>query len=483
MIAMMVFLCAAVAIALPAQTFTTVAGFDGTNGYFPIGALIQATDGSLYGTTNGGGATGYGTIFAISANDPSYLSTVYTFCPVRVYGMCPDGESPGGGLVQGADSYLYGTALYGGAERCEDGCGTMYRISQGGALDTVRRFCAGTECPVGQTPTILLQAADGDFYGTTALYGSGGFGALFKITPTGSLTVIYNFCSVAGCPAGAASLSALLQAPSGDLYGVTYMGGAYASGAIVKIGSSGTPIVLYSFCAQTGCPDGAGPNSLILASDGNFYGTTNAGGSGAGGTIFMVTSAGKLTTLYNFTCPTPDCTDVYQPIGLIEGSDGNFYGITAGGVVGTGMIFKMTPNGELTRLYNFCSQGCTDGSTPYAPLVQATNGFFYGTTSAGGPGCFLTPAGCGTIFSLSVGLAPFVKAQPAYGQVGAAVQILGSFTTRVLRVTFNGTPATFRVASGTVLGTTVPAGATTGPIEVVTADGTFLSNVPFRVAP
>ena len=130
----------------------------------------------------------------------------------------------------------------------------------------------------------------------------------------------------------------------------------------------------------------------------------------------------------------------------------------------------------MTTLYNFCSQtDCTDGETPIGTLIQDTNGTLYGTTYGGGA------YGHGAIFSLSDGMAPFVEIQPTSGAVGTAVKILGTNLSSATEVIFNGTPATFTVVSSSEITTTVPAGATTGTVEVVTQDYTYSSNVPFRV--
>jgi uncharacterized repeat protein (TIGR03803 family) len=201
--------------------------------------------------------------------------------------------------------------------------------------------------------------------------------------------------------------NSLVQGPDGNFYGTTAEGGAYcdppnslACGTVFKITPSGTLTTLYSFCAQiTYCPDGGYPVAgLVLGSDGNFYGTTPAGGTDNEGicgtmrcgTIFKITPDGVLATLYSF-CSQTNCSDGAVPMaGLIEGSDGNFYGTTnLGGVTSTspcspsgcGTIFKITPDGKLTTLYSFCAQtNCPDGSGPRDALVQAFNGNFYGTT-------------------------------------------------------------------------------------------------------
>jgi uncharacterized repeat protein (TIGR03803 family) len=219
--------------------------------------------------------------------------------------------------------------------------------------------------------------------------------------------------------------------------------------------------------------------------DGNFYGTNND-------TVFKVTPSGKLTTLYSFCSKGGDpCPDGESPeAGLVEGTDGNFYGTTEyGGINGTtgdncergcGTIFQVTPEGQLTTLHDFCSQGgdeCTDGLEPVAGLIQDTNGTFYGTASAGGTDYV------GVVFSMSMGLGPFVETEPTFGKVGEAVKILGTNLSSATSVTFNGTPAAFTIISRTLITTTAPAGATTGRVEVTGPPGTLSSNVVFRVLP
>jgi uncharacterized repeat protein (TIGR03803 family) len=204
------------------------------------------------------------------------------------------------------------------------------------------------------------------------------------------------------------------------------------------------------------------------------------------GTVFKLSQSGALTTLHTFCLQEDSCPDGESPEGLIQATDGNFYGITGyGGANSEGTIFKIDPAGNLTTLYSFCMQsGCPDGDTPFAALVQKTDGSFYGTTHFGGDhACEFAGRnyGCGTIFNLSVGLGPFVASQPTSGQVGATVTILGTNIGQATKVTFHGTSATFTVVSSSEITTTVPTGATTGTVQVVTPNGALSSNVPFQV--
>jgi uncharacterized repeat protein (TIGR03803 family) len=474
-------LWAAGAAALPAQTFTTLHSFDGLDGAYPDVLLIQGTDGNLHGTTEEGGANGDGTLFKITPSGA--LRTMYSFDET-------DGSGPTG-LAQATDGNFYGTTSTGGAYHD----GTVFKITPSGALTTLHSFHAGD----GANPdTGLIQATDGNFYGTTFLGGANDEGTVFSITPSGTLTTLHSFdISDGQFPLG------LVQGTDGNFYGATEYGGLLVNaycveggpgcGTVFKVIPSGTLTTLYNFCSLSACADGEEPRvGLIQGAGGGFYGTTSVRGANNGGTVFKLMPSSTLTILYNF-CSQTNCTDGADASGLVQGTDGNFYGTTLVGgesiycpVASCGTIFKLTPSGTLTTLYNFCSlRGCADGQQPAAGLVQATDGTFYGTTFYGGANddCAGGPA-CGTVFSLSVGLGPFVEAQPTYGKVRAPVKILGTDLTGATSVTFNGTTATFTVNSKSEITTTVPTGATTGTVQVVTPrSGTLSSNVPFTVLP
>ena len=432
------------------------------------------------------------TIFALCAATAMALPAQETFTTLHSFDST-DGANPGVVLIQATNGALYGTASSFGA----NGAGTVFKMTPGGTLTTVYNFCSESGCMDGVLPEAgLLQATSGDFYGTTN--GGGlGYGTVFKITPGGTLTTLYSFCSQSGCADGANPFAGLVQGANGDFYGTARNGGANSGGTVFEITPSGTLTTLYSFCSQGGCADGEFPDAgLVQAINGDFYGTTVQGGAnpssyaGGSGTVFKMTPSGILTTLYSF-CSQSGCSDGELPIaGLVQATDGSFYGTTAygganegGGGSSAGTVFKITPMGALTTLYNFCSQSaCVDGSYPVAALVQATNGDFYGTTFFGGTSatCYL---GCGTVFDLSVGLGPFVVTQPTSGKVGMPVKILGTNLTGATSVTFNGTAAVFQVLSSSEIKASVPAGATTGTVEVVIPRGALSSNVTFRVLP
>jgi uncharacterized repeat protein (TIGR03803 family) len=470
--------CAATAISLSAQTFTRLFSFDGTNGTLPYAALDQGTDGNLYGTTTNGGANKAGTVFKLTPSGT--LVTIYNFCSQS---GCTDGNGPRAPLVQGTDSNFYGTTQFGGA----DNAGTAFKITSSGTLTTLHSFCEQGfyPCPDGENPYAgLIQVANGNFYGTTVFGGAAStpVGTVFQITPTGTLTTLFMF----DITDGGAPFAGLVQAANGYFYGTAATGGANGNfGTVFEITSSGALTTLYNFCTQSGCTDGELPYAvLVQGSDGDFYGTTSQGGANSSGTVFKITPTGALTTLYSF-CSQSGCTDGKLPFaGLVSATDGNFYGTTyQGGTNNSGTVFKITPAGTLTTLYSFCSQsGCMDGELPYAALIQKTDGNFYGTTYQGGANC-VSSGGCGAIFSLSVGLGPFIKALPHSAPVGKAIKILGTDLTGATSVTFNGTPAAFTVYAPTVITASVPTGATTGTLRVTTPGGTLQSPGPFVVLP
>ena len=277
---------------------------------------------------------------------------------------------------------------------------------------------------------------------------------------------------------GANPEAGLILGTNGNFYGTTVNGGANGDGTVFSITASGTLTTLHNFCSQGGssCTDGSKSDAgLVQGTNGKLYGTTSGGGANGYGTVFGITAAGTLTTLHSF-----DGTDGSSPeAGLAQGTNGKFYGTTySGGANGDGTVFSIAAGGTLTTLYSFCAQpDCTDGADPEAGLVNGTNGKFYGTTGFGGTSDY------GTTFGISVGLGPFVETNPTSGNVGMAVTILGTNLVGASSVTFNGTAATFTVVSGSEITTTVPADATTGTLQVVTLTGTLSSNVPFRVLP
>jgi uncharacterized repeat protein (TIGR03803 family) len=374
-------LCAS-ASQVAAQTLTTLLSFDGTDGANSTAGLIRATDGNFYGTTSSGGATNNGSIFRITPSGT--VTTLHSFCSQSA---CADGSDPFGGLIQATDGNLYGATE----------SGLVFKISLSGSFTKL----GGTG---GEFPSAaLVEGTDGNFYGTTARGGANtctlrpGYrvscGTVFKITPGGTATTLASLDAASGFY----PQSPLIQATDGNFYGTTSRGGANypGFGTIFKVTPTGTLTVLHSFDGTDGELCLAG---LVQGTDGNLYGTTSFGGANAnfGGTVFKISLTGTLTTLHSFG--SGDSTG--PSASLIQATDGNFYGTTSGyGVSNTGTVFKITPTGTLSTLFTFDG---TDGELPYSTLVEGTNGDLYGTTEFGANS--VCSEGCGTVFSLSVGL-------------------------------------------------------------------------------
>jgi uncharacterized repeat protein (TIGR03803 family) len=373
-----------------AQTLTALHSFDSTDGSEPIAGLIQGTDGNFYGTASEGGANSAGTVFQITPG--GNLTTLYSFCALA---DCTDGSEPSAALVQGTDGNFYGTTLEGGAHND----GTIFELTPGGTLTTLYSFCSQSGCTDGSYPdAALIQGTDGNFYGTTIERGTLGYGTVFKLIPNGALSTLSTLHSF-GLTDGDYAGAPLIQATDGNFYGTTQAGGAgtvkkpEGHGTIFEITSEGIFTNLYTFCPGKGrCMDGAQPIAgLVQGTDGNFYGTTSTGGAYANcasgcGTVFKLVPNGALSTLTTLVKFNFD--DGYYPVGgVIQAADGNFYGTTSEGgangdcAYGCGTVFEVTSKPKLTTLATF---DITDGDFPCSTLLLATNGNLYGTTQAGG---------------------------------------------------------------------------------------------------
>jgi len=457
-------LCLMTGLAADGQVFTTIANFNGTNGEAPDTSLVQGIDGHLYGTTIGGGRNNGGTVFKMSRSGK--ITTLYSFCAQLA---CIDGEAPLGPVVLSTDGNFYGVTQMGGeSEGCPfSSCGTVYKMTPLGDLTTLYKFCAQENCPDGFLPSGgLVRATDGDFYGATSDGGDFpckgyGCGTVFKITPGGNLTTLHNFNGSEGYAPNAP----LIQATDRKLFGVTFSGTIFD----MTLGGQFTPVFVFDYF------DGSQPEDGIIEDNkGSFYGTTSIGGGYGEGTVFEMNQGGSVTTIYNF-CALPKCADGSAPFaGLIQATDGNFYGTTVvGGASQNGTVFRITPSGVLTTLHSFNG---SDGQNPDGSLFQATDGKLYGTTpTMENAGC------CGTVFSLDMGLGPFVTFVLPYGKMGQTGGILGQGLTGTTSVMVNGIPANFTVISDTFIKATVPVGATTGYVTVTTPTGALTSNVPFHV--
>ena len=420
-------------------------GIGGTSFSPNFTTLTQGLDGNLYGTASSGGTSGLGTVF--KATPAGTVTTIYNFDSTH-------GAVPYAGLVLGTDGNFYGITSQGPGSF--GGFGTVFQVTPGGVLATLHGF----QYSDGAFPkAALVQGTDGKFYGTTTYGGNYGLGTIFRISSQGLLSTVHNFGYLPQ------PLAALVEGTDGNFYGSTANGGRYkCCGVVFEI----SPDSLLNSLHEFGRTDGAHPEAaLVKGNDGKFYGTTAAGGANGYGTVFRIGAfgVGGFATVHSFAY-----SEGYEPAsGLIQASDGNFYGTTLQeGASGCGTLFRITPGGTLTILYNF---DCYSDGPSYGRPVQHTNGKLYATN------------GAGQIFSLDVGLGPFVKTLPTSAVLGARVTILGTNLTGATNVSFAGTAATFTVVSSSQITTAVPAGATTGKVRVVTPSGTLFSDVKFGVAP
>ena len=479
MVCLAIFCVASAAVSV-GQTLTTLVNLNDANGYMPYyGPLVQGLNGNFYGTTVYGGGYDSGNVFEVSQTGK--ITNLHSFCAST---GCPDGAYPQVGLTLAPNGHLYGTTSNGGANGAG---GTIFEIVPGGQFNTLYSFCPQITCVEGGSPQRLVIGHNGHLYGTASLFGAYGAGTVFEVTPAGRFTTLYSFCAKMNaqvvCADGATPSPSLVIGADGNFYGATQAGGQYCNnhgytpgcGTFFKMTPQGE---LKSYALFNGS-NGHYPSALLQGTDGSFYGTTMLGGttncgySDGCGTAFQITPNGDLTTLYNF-CAQSYCADGSNPWSLMLATDGNLYG-TADGE--NGIVFQLTPSGSITTLYAFCQQ-CNSGLGPVGTLLQSTNGTFYSTTAEG-----LNSQEYGTVYSLSTGLGSFIESNPTFGKVGYNIPILGNHLTGTNSVTFNGTAATFTVVSDTYIKAQVPTGATTGTIEVTTPSGTLSSNVAFQVIP
>jgi uncharacterized repeat protein (TIGR03803 family) len=301
-------------------------------------------------------------------------------------GGATDGIGPRAPLIRAMDGNFYGTTSGGGG--ASGGGGTVFRMTPDGNVAILHAFAGGTD---GQFPeTALIQATDGSLYGTNdGDFGSNG-GTVFRVTSDGTYTVLHDFV----VDTDGSFPSALVQASDGNFYGTNASGGGLTQGTVFQMAPDGTVIVLHAFAGPDG--DGASPSpfsGLIQATDGNFYGTTQLGASFpyyVFGTVFTMTPAGAVAVLHDFSGDPDSLYGVQPAAALVQGTDGNFYGTTPAPSGGT--VFQIAPDGTPTLLHQFAG---ADGGGPSA-LLQAADGKFYGTTLQGGP------SGLGVVFRLTM---------------------------------------------------------------------------------
>ncbi len=443
-----------------AQTFSVLYNFgaQANDPYMPgdPGLLAQGQDGNLHGSATSGGASTAGAAYVVTP--AGSFTRIYDF----LYGT---GGYPYSGLTLGTDGNYYGSTFNTSA---------IFRLTPQGGYTAIASPVAGTQGQNPQAPPI--QGTDGNFYGTITSGGANNDGTIYKITPSGTFSVLYT-CAASDCSGPYAPLA---QGTDGNFYGTSQYGGTNGSGSIFKITPAGKLTVLHSFNGT----DGSDPVApLLVGKDHNLYGTTHNGGTFTYyGTIFKITPAGVFSVLHNMNGSTDGA---YLDAGLVQATDGNFYGlgVNGGSVNGYGSLFKITPAGVFTALYNF---DISTGAYPRTTLLQHTNGLLYGTTQSGGSGSLAScsPGSCGVIYSVNIGAAPFVTfAGAAVAKVGKTVEILGQGFTGTTSVSFGTAAASYTVVSDNYLTATVPNGATTAVVSVKTAGGRLTSNRVFRVTP
>jgi uncharacterized repeat protein (TIGR03803 family) len=436
-------------ITSPAQTFGVVYSFTATGSSQDPSYVTpaQSRDGNLYGTTNGfGGGADYGSVFRLTATGSGAELFAFNYA---------DGSNSAAGLTLGTDGNLYGAAAGGGSSND----GVLFRITPSGVYTVLHNFSGGNDGAIPRGAPI--QASDGNVYGTTL--GDVGSTVYRYTLSSGTFSTIHQFDT------STLIIAPLIQATDGNLYGTADSSGASGCGSIFKMTRAGVILLSFSFPCGAGGSNPAAP--LVQAADGNFYGTTEQGGSLANGTIFKMTPKGKVSILYNFKGGSDGA---FPDAGLVQATDGMLYGATGeGGSANFGTLFQISTTGSYKSLYSFTS---TTGEFPLAALLQHTNGTLYGTAERGGS------HGYGAVYSLNMGLGEFVAFVQPSGKVGKTAEILGQGLTGTTSVTFNGVPASsFNIVSDTYLTAIVPAGAATGAVIVATPNGTLTSNKNFQV--
>jgi uncharacterized repeat protein (TIGR03803 family) len=395
---------------------------------YDFGSLMQGSDGNLYGTSSGGGAHAFGTIFSLTTSGG--YTDLWHFDGVT-------GEYPNAALILASDGNYYGTSPFGGANTW----GTLFRFTPPSTVTVLHNF-TGLEGQAFVPPT---QGKDGNLYGVT------GTGIAYSITLNGTYKQLPN------APGGL--FGPLLLASDGNLYGAASTGGTFNNGAVFRMSTpSGAIKIIHSF---TGA-DGADPQGgLAQASDGKLYGTTEYGGPNDNGVIYKMTLNGKITVLHTFD--VNGVSDGQFPIaGLLAASDGYLYGVNfRGGAGAEGTIFRITTSGTFTKLFDLPT--AAPGIYPQSTLMQHTNGNIYGLTIQGGY------AGNGIFFGLiAPNLTQILKvAGPIFLLPGSPVQVLGNNLTHVIAVNFGGVSAQFTLGTDSVLTATVPNGSLDGVVNVI----------------
>lgn len=359
-------------------TLTTVHNFAGptTDGSNPRSPLLLAADGNYYGTTSEGGTKSDGTVFKLAWNGT--LTILHDFAGA-------DGAAPHAGLIQGSDGMLYGTCSSGTGSAAN---GTVFKISTTGILKTLHMF-TGANNDGADPEGGVVEGNDGNYYGTTAGGGIEGWGMTYKLSSTGVFSQFYVFQFTDGWHPKAS----MILGKDGNFYGTASANAANGVGGVFKLTPGGAYTLLYSFGAKPAEADGSTPDApLIQGVDGALYGATSAGGTASDGTVFRITTAGKLTTLHSFTGGAEGAD---PEGGLVQGIDGWFYGGTnQGGTDNWGTLYKVSAAGAFSDIYPFTF---TEGWHPLDSPIIGLDGNYWMTASANGS------KGDGTAFEFETG--------------------------------------------------------------------------------
>lgn len=351
------------------QTFSVLHSFAGgnTDGSNPLAGVVLDASGNMYGTTEYGGTSAEGVVFKTTSTGTTTVLHSFT-------GGSTNGATPLSGVVRDSSGNLYGTTEYGGTNNA----GVLYKITSGGVFSVLHSFTGGSTD--GSTPwAVPVVDASGNLYGTTYYGGTSNAGVVYKVTSAGTFSVLHSFTG--GSSDGSTPIAGVIRDSSGNLYGATYYGGTSNDGVVYKITSTGTFSVLHSFTG--GSTDGANAfGGLALDASGNLYGTTEFGGSSNEGVVFKRTSTGTYSLLRSFTGGS---TSGSTPLaGVLVDSSVNIYGTTEyGGTSNLGVIYKITSGGTFSILHSFTG-GSSDGSTPWATPVLDSAAHLYGTAENGG---------------------------------------------------------------------------------------------------
>lgn len=340
-----------------------------------------------------------------SAEQSAEQTPAGTYSLLYSFKCAPDGESPESGLIGDSSGNLYGTTTRGGyTANNGDSYGIVFKIAPDGTESVLHRF-VGRPSDGGfpSTGSLALDAA-GNLYGATGGGGSAGYGTVFKLTPTGTETILYSFCQQSHCADGSGPVGVVLDS-SGNLYGATEGGDPRNDGIVFKLTPSGKETVLHSFGAVS--TDGRTPTSnLAQDSSGNLYGTTENGGTYNAGTIFEVAPSGGSgddSIVHSFMGYPSDGKFPYGG-GFLRDASGNFYGVTlyGGPYLGYGMVFKFTPATD-TESVLFNLPGGNGGANPVDGLAMDAAGNLYGTTvyACSGSADYVCATGGGVLFKVS----------------------------------------------------------------------------------